>query len=172
MKLSILILSSLFLFALPTLARNNGSHGSGGGSHSSNREGQGRHIEMNREQRGGENHRVEQHRELNQNWHMDSPHNEMRNRTPFNGRYFNGRFIDHDYFHSHYGYIHRFRIIQEPVFYAGYYRFYSSGFWFGYVDYWPYFDDGYVYIDQDYDTYWLCNARYPGLRVRIWIIIN
>ncbi|HLY60866.1 MAG TPA: hypothetical protein VKV95_08970 [Terriglobia bacterium] len=63
--------------------------------------------------------------------------------------------------------------MNRPVYYGGYSQFQYSGYWFDFNDPWPsdwqYSDD--VYVDYYGNVYYLCNPRYPTVRLRISIAI-
>ncbi|GLH72010.1 hypothetical protein GETHLI_05120 [Geothrix limicola] len=70
---------------------------------------------------------------------------------------------------------HTFRIGSRPMIYGGYPRFRCRGYWFLIVDPWPEFwvDDWYlwddVYIDYDFDGYYLLDRRHPGVRLALMV---
>jgi hypothetical protein len=82
---------------------------------------------------------------------------------------YNGYRIPDDYFRSHYGRGHWFRVYSLPFMeVGGYPRFQYGGYWFSCVDPYPEYwgntwyqtDDVYVnYVDNGYYLY---NRRYPG----------
>ncbi|HJV48324.1 MAG TPA: hypothetical protein VJ549_03520 [Geothrix sp.] len=70
---------------------------------------------------------------------------------------------------------HAFRIGSRPLIYGGYPRFRCGGYWFLIVDPWPEFwvDDWYlwddVYIDYDFDGYYLLDRHHPGVRLALMV---
>jgi hypothetical protein len=108
-----------------------------------------------------EQQRVWQQRRSN-NW--DSQRRSWQQRGGYNGYRVPG-----DYFRSHYGRDHWFRVYSLPFMYAGGYpRFQYNGYWFEvldpYPDYWGnnWYQTDDVYVDYNDGGYYLFNRRYPG----------
>jgi hypothetical protein len=74
--------------------------------------------------------------------------------------------ISDDKFKAHFGQEHRFRVSQAD--YRNH-RFAYGGYSFGFVDPWPsnwlYTQD--VYVVEIDGVYYLCNASYPGVNLRL-----
>jgi flagellar motor protein MotB len=94
----------------------------------------------------------------------DSEHRSWQQRGGYSGYR-----IPDNYFRSHYGRGHWFRIYNLPfMFVSGYPRFQYNGYWFDFMDPYPEYwgpnwyqtDD--VYVDYYNDGYYLYNRRYPG----------
>ena len=83
-----------------------------------------------------------------------------------------GRHIPDPEFHAHFGRPHHFAVghVQQ---YQGRPSFGYSGYTFVLVNAWPtgwgYDDDNY-YVDYIDGEYWLCNVRYPDVRIELIIV--
>jgi hypothetical protein len=96
--------------------------------------------------------------------HWEYEHRNWRQRGGYQGYR-----IPADYFSSHYGLSHSFRVYNLPFMYEGVNpRFQFEGHWFTMMDPYPEYWSGTwhqtddVYVDYSGDGYYLFNPRYPG----------
>jgi hypothetical protein len=104
------------------------------------------------------------------NWNSD--HRTWAQRGGYGGYY-----IPQNTFSLYFGPQHYFRFRTSPVMYLGYPRFEYEGTSFLLLDPWPanWSQDWYsaddLYIDYDYDGYYLYNRDYPQQRLAITILV-
>ena len=109
------------------------------------------------------------------NWQQSRAQNwssEHRNWAQRGG--YGGYRVPQNQFSGYLGSQHSFRLRTQPVFYMGYPRFSYGGYWFMMLDPWPeYWGENWYTTDDVYvsytDGYYLCNRRYPQIRLAISI---
>jgi hypothetical protein len=81
-----------------------------------------------------------------------------------------GRFIPEYHFHSRFGRDHGFRV-SRPLMLAGYRRFQHGGVTWGINRPWPatWLASDYVYVDYIGGGYFLCNRRFPTVRIPVTV---
>ncbi len=96
--------------------------------------------------------------------HWESEHRSWQQRGGYNGYR-----VPDNYFRTHYGRSHAFRVYNLPFMYeGGDPRFQYGGYWFSPVDPYPeYWGDNWyetdeVYVDYVDNGYYMFNRRYPG----------
>jgi Ni/Co efflux regulator RcnB len=85
-----------------------------------------------------------------------------------NGHHY-GRISD-EHYRAHFGRGHEFRMVRFRM-EGGYHRFAYGGYTFGFVQPWParWRHDDRVYVEYLDGGYFLCNPRYPGIRISLTI---
>jgi hypothetical protein len=110
--------------------------------------------------------------EQNRAQHWASEHRTWAQRGGYGGYY-----IPTKSFASEFGTRHTFRLLQRPVIYRGFPAFVVNGYTFLIVDPWPeywpldWYDADNLYIIYD-NGYYLCNLRYPGVRLALAVMIG
>ena len=105
-----------------------------------------------------------------QNWSSD--HRDWSQRGGYGGYY-----IPQNSFVIYFGASHYFRLHSQPEMYMGYPRFAYGGYSFMILDPWPgdwdqnWYDADDLYIDYDYDGYYLYNRMYPQMRLAVTIVV-